>query len=91
MLTALVGSALPGPGSSIRRDLGQDQRCAADRHSDDGATPRAGEAAGSLPFLCRGRINAMQRDPDSVVKDATRKPLDTHEWREGHCQVRMKP
>jgi hypothetical protein len=27
----------------------------------------------------------MQRDPGFVVKDATRKPLDTHEWCEGHC------
>ena len=47
ILTALVGSDLPGPGSSIRIDLGADQGRAADRRDDDRAARRAGEAAGS--------------------------------------------
>ena len=47
ILTALVGAALPGPGSSIRADLGADQGQAADRRGDDGASRRAREALGS--------------------------------------------
>jgi acetate kinase len=42
-------------------------------------------AAGSLPLLCRGRIDSMQGDPHFVVQNAAGKPLDTHEWGEGHA------
>jgi acetate kinase len=41
--------------------------------------------AGSLPLLCRGRIDSMQGDPHFVVSDAAGKPLDTHEWGDGHA------
>ena len=41
--------------------------------------------AGSLPLLCRGRIDSMQGDPHFVVQNAAGKPLDTHEWGEGHA------
>ena len=41
--------------------------------------------AGSLPLLCRGRIDSMQGDPHFVVSDAIGKPLDAHEWGEGHA------
>ena len=47
ILTALVGSALPGPGSSIRATSVQIKSASADRRSDDGAARRAREAAGS--------------------------------------------
>ena len=30
------------------------------------------DAAGSLPLLCRGRIDSMQGDPHFVAKDAGR-------------------
>ena len=43
------------------------------------------DAAGSLPLLCRGRIDSMQGDPHFVVKNAAGKPLDAHEWGEGHA------
>jgi len=43
------------------------------------------DAAGSLPLLCRGRIDSMQGDPHFVVQNAAGKPLDTHEWGEGHA------
>ena len=42
------------------------------------------DAAGSLPLRCRGRIDSMQGDPHFVVNDVAGKPLDTHEWGEGH-------
>ncbi len=42
------------------------------------------DAAGSLPLLCSGRIDSMQGDPHFVVKNATGKPLDAHEWGDGH-------
>ena len=42
------------------------------------------EAAGSLSLLCRGRIDSMQSDPHFVVSDAAGKPMDTHDWGEGH-------
>lgn len=41
------------------------------------------DAAGSLPLLCRGRIDSMQGDPHFVAKNAAGKPLDAHEWGEG--------
>ena len=43
------------------------------------------DAAGSLPLLCRGRIDSMQGDPHFVVKNAAGKPLEAHEWGEGHA------
>ncbi len=43
------------------------------------------DATGSLPLLCRGRIDSMHGDPHFVVNDAAGKPLDTHEWGEGHA------
>ena len=42
-------------------------------------------AAGSLPVLCRGRIDSMQGDPHFVVKDEAAKPLAAHEWGDGHA------
>jgi len=44
----------------------------------------AGDATGSLPVLCRGRIDSMQGDPHFVVKNAAGKPLAAHEWGDGH-------
>jgi acetate kinase len=41
------------------------------------------DATGSLPLLCRGRIDSMQGD--FVVKDPSGKPLEAHEWGEGHA------
>ncbi|MBJ7309055.1 acetate/propionate family kinase [Rugamonas sp. CCM 8940] len=41
----------------------------------------AGEA---LPLLCVGRIDSMQGDPHFVVNNADGKPMDSHEWGEGH-------
>jgi acetate kinase len=43
------------------------------------------DPAGSLPLLCRGRIDSMQGDPHFVVTDTSGKPLDSHEWGEGHA------
>jgi acetate kinase len=43
------------------------------------------DAAGSLPLLCGGRIDSMQGDPHFIVKNAAGKPLDAHEWGEGHA------
>ena len=43
------------------------------------------DATGLLPLLCRGRIDSMHGDPHFVVNDAAGKPLDTHEWGEGHA------
>jgi acetate kinase len=42
-------------------------------------------ADGSLPLLCRGRIDSMQGDPHFVVKNAADRPLDAHEWGEDHA------
>jgi acetate kinase len=42
-------------------------------------------AAGSLPVLCRGRIDSMQGDPHFVVRNEADKPLGTHEWGDGHA------
>jgi acetate kinase len=42
------------------------------------------DEAGSLPLLCRGRIDSMQGDPHFVVSGATGKPMDVREWGEGH-------
>src|SRR5580658_2678354 len=41
--------------------------------------------ARSLPLLCRGRIDSMQGDPHFIVNNAAGKPLDAHEWGEGHA------
>ncbi len=43
------------------------------------------DTAGSLPLLCRGRIDSMQGDPHFVANDAAGKPLHTQEWGEGHA------
>ena len=43
------------------------------------------DVAGSLPLLCRGQIDSMQGDPHFVAKSAAGKPLDAHEWGEGHA------
>ena len=40
---------------------------------------------GSLPLLCRGQFDTMQGDPHFVAKNAAGKPLDAHEWGEGHA------
>ena len=42
------------------------------------------DAAGTLPLLCRGQIDNMQGDPHFIAKNAGGKPLDAHEWGEGH-------
>jgi acetate kinase len=42
------------------------------------------DEAGSLPLLCRGRIDSMQGDPHFVVSDAAGKAMAAHEWGEGH-------
>ena len=42
------------------------------------------DAAGSLPLLCRGQVDSMQGDPHFIAKNAAGKPLDAHEWGEGH-------
>jgi acetate kinase len=42
------------------------------------------DAAGSLPLLCRGQVDNMQGDPHFIAKNAGGKPLDAHEWGEGH-------
>ena len=42
------------------------------------------DAARSLPLVCLGRIDSMQGDPHFVVKNAAGKPLDAHEWGDGH-------
>ena len=43
------------------------------------------DAVGSLPLLCRGQIDDMQDDPHFVARNRGGKPLDTHEWGEGHA------
>jgi acetate kinase len=43
------------------------------------------DTARSLPLLCRGRIDSMQGDPHFIVNNAAGKPLDAHEWGEGHA------
>jgi acetate kinase len=43
------------------------------------------DASGSPPLLCRGQIDGMQDDPHFVAKDPAGKPLDAHEWGEGHA------
>jgi acetate kinase len=45
----------------------------------------ATDAAGSLPLVCRGQIDAMGDDPHFVVKNPDGKPFDAHEWGEGHA------
>jgi acetate kinase len=42
-------------------------------------------ARGPPPLLCRGRIDSLHEDPHFVVKDAAGKPLDAHEWGDGHA------
>jgi len=43
------------------------------------------DPAGSLPLLCRGRIDSMQGDPHFLVNDAAGKPMASHEWGDGHA------
>ena len=43
------------------------------------------DASRSLPLLCRGQIDGMQDDPHFVAKNAAGKPIDAHEWGEGHA------
>jgi acetate kinase len=43
------------------------------------------DEAGSLPLLCRGQVESMQGDPHFIAKNAAGKPLDAHEWGEGHA------
>ena len=43
------------------------------------------DPAGSLPLLCRGRIDSMQGDPHFLVNDAAGKPMASHEWSDGHA------
>ena len=45
----------------------------------------ASDPAAALSLLRADRIDSMQGDPHFVVKDAAGKPLDTHEWGEGHA------
>jgi len=42
------------------------------------------DSAGSLPLLCRGQVDNMQGDPHFIAKNAAGKPLDAHEWGDGH-------
>ena len=43
------------------------------------------DASGSPPLLCRGQIDGMQDDPHFVAMNPAGKPLDAHEWGEGHA------
>ena len=43
------------------------------------------DSVGSLSLLCRGQIDSMQGDPHFVVKNPDGKPLDAHEWGDGHA------
>lgn len=43
--------------------------------------PDGGEA---LTVLCRGRISEIQTDPHFLAMGPDHKPLDSHEWGEGH-------
>jgi acetate kinase len=43
------------------------------------------DAAEPLSLLCRGRIDSMQGDPHFVVSGTDGRPLDTHEWGDGHA------
>jgi acetate kinase len=43
------------------------------------------DATGSLPLLCRGRIDSMHGDPHFVVRDAAGNLMDAHEWGEGQA------
>ncbi len=45
----------------------------------------AADAAGPLALLCRGQIDGMQDDPHFAAKNPDGKPLDDHEWGEGHA------
>jgi acetate kinase len=45
----------------------------------------ARDSAVALSLIRIGGIDSMQGDPHFVVKDGARKPLDTHEWGEGHA------
>ncbi len=51
----------------------------------DPAVDPAADPATALSLLRVGRIDSMQGDPHFVVKDGAGKPLDTHEWGEGHA------
>ena len=43
------------------------------------------DKTGALALLHRGQIDSMQGDPHFVAKDPAGKPLDAHEWGEGHA------
>jgi acetate kinase len=43
------------------------------------------DATSALPLLCRGQVENMQGDPHFIAKNAAGKPLDAHEWGEGHA------
>jgi len=43
------------------------------------------DAAGSLPLLCRGRIDSIESDPHFQVNDAAGKPMASRQWSEGHA------
>jgi len=38
----------------------------------------------TLTLLCRGQLDSMQGDPHFVAKNPAGKPVDAHEWGEGH-------
>ena len=63
ILTSLVGSALPGPGSSIRSTAVQVQRRAADRCAADGEDRGAGKAAGHGAHRPRRRMHRPGGQP----------------------------
>lgn len=41
--------------------------------------------AGEIPLLCAGGIDGMQGDPHFIVSDGNGKPMDVHEWGDGHA------
>ena len=75
ILTALVGSALPGPGTSIRTTSVQINGALPIGARDDGAARRAGEAVGSgdrragRPVHRPGRSGFRHRDAGSPGAD----------------------
>lgn len=38
-----------------------------------------------LPLLCRGGLDSMASDPHFIAKGPDGKPIDAHEWGEGHA------
>ncbi len=49
------------------------------------ALSAASEPTLTLRLLCHGRIDSMQGDPHFIATDAAGKPMDVHEWGEGHA------